>query len=69
MKFGSFRGVRNGDKLGLVLFDLRDEFVEIGACGKGGDSETAGESLNNGEALAADGAGGTEDGDVFQDFC
>jgi hypothetical protein len=51
----------DGDKFGMMALDLGEEFVEIGAGGQSDDSELAGEGFNDGESLAADGAGGTED--------
>jgi hypothetical protein len=47
----------------MMALDLGEEFVEIGAGGKGENSELAGEGFNDGESLAADRAGGTEDGE------
>jgi len=51
----------DGDKFGMMALDLGEEFVEIGSGGQGEDSELGGEGFNDGESLAADGAGGTED--------
>jgi hypothetical protein len=65
---GEFVGeLRSGDgnKFGVVAFDLGEEFVEVGAGGEGEDLELAGERFDDGEGLASDGAGGTEDGEGF----
>ena len=49
----------------MVAFDLGEEFVEVGACGQGNDFELIGEGFDDVESLAADGAGGAEDGEMF----
>jgi hypothetical protein len=53
------------DKFRVVAFDLREEFVQVGTCGEGRDFESIAHGFNNGESLTADGASGTEDGEVF----
>ena len=63
---GEFVGeLRSGDgnKFGMMMLDLREELVEIGAGGERKDWELAGEGFDDGESLASDGAGGTEDGE------
>jgi hypothetical protein len=61
---GELRG-GDGDEFGMVALDLGEEFIEIGAGGEGEDLELAGERFDDGESLATDGAGGTEDGERF----
>jgi hypothetical protein len=63
---GEFVGeLRSGDgnEFGMMMLDLREELVEIAPGGEGEDWELAGEGFDNGESLASDGAGGTEDGE------
>jgi hypothetical protein len=63
---GEFVGeLRSGDgnEFGMMMLDLREELVEIGAGGERKDWELAGERFDDGESLASDGAGGTEDGE------
>ena len=67
---GEFVGeLRSGDgnKFRMVALDLRKEFIKIGAGGEGEDLELAGERFDDGEGLAADGAGRTEDGEGFHE--
>ena len=52
----------DGDEFGMMALDLGEELVEIGASREGEDLELAGEGFDDGESLAADGAGRTEDG-------
>jgi hypothetical protein len=59
---GELRG-GDGNEFGMMALDLGEQFVEIGAGGQGEDSELAGEGFDDGESLAADRAGGTEDGE------
>ena len=47
----------------MMMLDLREELVKIGAGGKREEWELAGERFDDGESLASDGAGGTEDGE------
>ena len=47
----------------MMALDLGEELIEIRAGGEGEDLELAGERFDDGESLASDGAGGTEDGE------
>jgi hypothetical protein len=63
---GEFVGeLRSGDgnEFRMMMLDLWEELVEIGAGGEGEDLELAREGFDDGESLASDGAGGTEDGE------
>ena len=65
---GEFAGelfIGYGNYFGMVAQDLREEFVEIGAGGEGHDFELIGEGFDDGNCLAADGAGRAEDGKGF----
>jgi len=53
----------DGDEFGMMAFDLKDEFIQIITGGESDDVELAGEGFDDGKSLAADGAGGAEDGD------
>ena len=54
--------VGDGNDVGPVALDLGDQFVEIVAGGQAADHELSREGFDDGEALASDGAGGTQDG-------
>jgi hypothetical protein len=53
----------DGNEFGMMMLDLTEELVEIGAGGEGEDLELAGEGFDDRESLPSDGAGGTEDGE------
>ncbi len=60
-KAGEFAGklwCGNGDDVGMMAFDLREEFGEIGACSQCYDLELVGEGFDDVKSLAAYGAGG-----------
>jgi hypothetical protein len=61
---GKFGG-GEGDDVGMMAEDLATELIEIVASGKGDHVEMIGERLDDGESLSTNGAGGTEDGEVF----
>jgi len=66
---GEFVGeclVGDGDELGMVEFDLLQEFVEIRAGSEGEDFEAIRLCLNDCQSLSAYRASGTEDGEMFQ---
>lgn len=52
----------------MVAFDLRDQFIEIVACGQSHDFELIGQGFNYIEGLAAYGACRAEDGEGFHEW-
>ena len=57
--------IRDGDEFGVVALDLGEEFVQIVAGGEGHDFELIGKGFDDVQSLAADRAGGAEDGERF----
>ena len=57
--------VRDGHHLGLELLDLLGHHVEVAAGGERHDLELVGVLLRDVQSLRADGAGGTEEGDLL----
>ena len=66
-QLGGSAGVGHRDKLRTMLFDLREELVEVGPRGERANGEAARQRFNHREALPADRAGGTQNGYVFHD--
>src|ERR1700751_2917020 len=54
-----------GDDVGMMAKDLAIELIKIVAGGEGHHVEMIGKRFDHGESLAANGAGGTEDGEAF----
>lgn len=55
----------DGDDLGMMAKDVATELLEVAASGEGHNFELIGEGFDDGESLAANGAGRTEDGETL----